>query len=177
MAQKNGWHRVKMKASWPQLMGQRTLGYDTHIMPGERIGPVEVGGSALEAVKYLGNPDEILLQPVTDADGNKVTGDNVEYIYKKECIWFDWRDEGLDPKVYSVTATCGQWRTILGAGVGDTPQKLTSIAPQVCSSIFDNGELHVEMKTGLSFYAKNRYGPITQITVVPAHDKFFGCAN
>ncbi len=48
-----------LKSSDPQLTGQRDLNYDHIVFPGERIGPVRMGGLVSDAVRHLGNPSSV----------------------------------------------------------------------------------------------------------------------
>lgn len=168
------YHRhVKMRSSWPHLNGERDMNYDHLIVPGNRIGPVEMGGSVQDAVNHLGNPDSIDWL----ADGDTIGGNGeVYYEYKKECIWFAWVDQGLDPKIESgmrgINVTCDQWRTADGIHVGVQPTD--AVHDRYCA-INSGGDMEIELLNGIEFIAKDRYSPIKEISVVPQHDKWWLC--
>jgi hypothetical protein len=174
-----GWKHVKMRSSWPHLTGTRNMNYDHQIVPASRIGPVGVGRSVADAVQYLGNPDDIELMEVSGEPNL------IKYIYKDECIWFGWRDVGLDPVVESksdgggagVNVTCGKWKTASGLHVGSSPAEAASAVTRYCFADDRSGDMQIETKDGISFWSKDRYSPINQIRVGLTQTSWFGCRN
>jgi hypothetical protein len=175
----NDWHRhVKMKPSWPHLTGARDMNYDHLIVPGVRIGPVALGGSVMQAVSHLGNPDSINLSTFR---GPGYYADEVYYYYTSECIWFTWIDSGIDPTVENglrgINVDCDKWRTTSGIHIGSSPTEVVNTVGRYCDTKTSNGEMFIETLDGISFFAKDRYSPIHQIALVPTQTRWFGCNN
>jgi hypothetical protein len=175
-----GWKHVKMRSSWPHLTGTRNMNYDHQIVPASRIGPVGVGRSVADAVQYLGNPDDIELMEVSGEPNL------IKYIYKDECIWFGWRDVGLDPVVESksdgrgasVNVTCDKWKTASGLHVGSSPADVIPTVTRYCISHDEKSrDIEIETKDGILFWAKDRYSPINQIRVATTETSWSGCTN
>ena len=154
-------YHVKMKPSWPHLLGSRDMNYDDLVVPGLRIGPVVLGGNVSDAVRHLGNPDSVN----TRTQGGR--SDLVQYVYKDECVLFDWWDEGPNPKVsMEVDTTCAKWHTSSGIRVGSLPIDAVSILTDYCNrNTSGDSEWWIETKEGLWFWARNRDSPIFQIRV------------
>jgi hypothetical protein len=171
-------HRhVKMKPSWPHLAGPRDMNYDHLIVPGVRVGPAALGGSVMEAVRHLGDPDEINQSTFR---GPGYSSDEVYYHYHGECLWFTWQDSGIDPTIESglrgINVDCPKWQTTTGVHVGSSPAEVVSTVARYCDTTSD-GEMNIETLTGVWFRTKGRYSPITMISVMPTQTQWFGCKN
>ena len=118
-AKKNG-----LRPSDPHLNGARDMNYDHLIVPGQRIGPARIGGSVQDAVQHLGNPDQVIPKP-----GSNIVG----YIYKDECIRFEWEDAGPRPLIKNVAAMCPKWSTAAGIHPGSSMDEVLSHIGQYCS--------------------------------------------
>jgi hypothetical protein len=164
-----------LRPSDPQYDGPRDMNYDHNIVPGERIGPVQLGGSVRDALRHLGNPDSV---------GRLVCGgvrpcppDTVYYWYtKNDCIYFGWVDTGLDPKITMVAATCEKWSTRDGLRVGSNMADLDGRIGEYCPMQFTSKDRRftVFTKRGIDFTGKNRNSSILEISVSEARNSWNG---
>jgi hypothetical protein len=165
-----------VKKSDPRLVGSRDLNYDHKIIPGDRIGPVKMGGLVSDAVQHLGNPDSVSRSTFR---GPGYASDEVYYSYKKECIRFTWMDTGLDPRIETgwrgVVVWCDKWSTPDGLRVGDPMKDVNSsvYASEYCATT-NGGEMFILTKKGIWFTGRNRNSPISSFIVVPVTDNWGG---
>ncbi len=145
------------------------MSYDHLIVPGERIGPVRMGGSVSGAVQHLGEPDNVVRSTFR---GPGYDADEVHYLYHDECIQFTWIDSGVEPQVESglrgINVYCDKWATANGLHVGSSLRDVISQIGEYCPSNDDDGSLTVETKSGVWFSAQDRNSPVSEISVVPA---------
>jgi hypothetical protein len=157
-----------VKASDPHLVGKRDINYDHLIVPGERIGPVGMGGSVNETVQHLGEPDTVNRSTFR---GPGYNADEVYYYYNDECIQFTWEDSGVDPKIEKglrgINVTCNKWKTWDGLQVGMPIKDVISHLGEYCASNRDDGSLIVSTKGGIWFEAANRNSLVSVIRVMP----------
>lgn len=163
------WQRnTGMKPSDPQLVGNRDTNYDHLIVPGERIGPVRMGGPVKDAIQHLGKPDTVNRSTFR---GPGYNSDEVYYYYTNECIRFTWVDSGVNPEIESgwrgVNVSCDKWRTAGGLHVGSPMGDVVSQLGAYCPQTRDDGTLLVATKDGIWFSAKDRNSPVDDISVVP----------
>lgn len=151
--------------------------YDHTIVPGARIGPVELGATVLSALQHLGEPDRV--QRYKYPNGSTV----VNYIYNDECINYAWMDEGIAPLVGTNTAGdiniwCDKWTTVGGLHVGSNIQDVVAEIGPYCLHTMEDGTLLLASDTGIWFYAKDRNSPVTLIRVLPPPmTKWYGMCN
>ncbi len=160
-----------MKASDPRLTGQRDMNYDHMIIPGDRIGPVRLGGRVSDAVQHLGNPDRVT---------HFTSQGEVNYTYfsEGECISFTWSDEGIEPEIEKgwrgIAVTCDKWSTPSGLHVGSSMKEVNAVIGQYCPTHRKDGSLLVASKSGIWFDAKDRNSPVSIIRVMPVMDNWGG---
>jgi hypothetical protein len=164
-----------LKSSDPQYDGPLDTNYDHVIVPGQRIGPVQLGASVRDALRHLGNPDSV---------GRFVCGgirpcppDQVFYWYtKNECLVFSFTDKGLDPIITGVTANCDKWSTRDGLHVGFPMPDLANRLGEYCPVQFTSkGHIFgIFTKEGIDFRGKNRNSPVTEINVAEARSSWNG---
>src|SRR5215469_9780588 len=122
-----------MKASDPHLTGQRDMNYDHRIIAGDRIGPVSLGGSVINAVHHLGNPDSVARSTFR---GPGYYADEVYYFYRDECISFTWMDSGIEPVIEKgwrgINVTCDKWSTPNGLHVGSSMHEVGAVIGEYC---------------------------------------------
>jgi hypothetical protein len=157
----------------PHLVGPRDLNYDHAIVPGQRIGPAEVSGTVGDVVQKLGNPDRL---------HRGIYGDPtvVRYIYEtNDCIWFDWSDSGVDPKINGsgVHTDCAKFHTRTGIRVGMPLREALKLLPSEgiyhwCEHTGSEGSLAIIAREGLELDAKNRNSVVSQITVEESKPAF-----
>lgn len=170
------WQRnTGVRSSDPQLVGNRDTNYDHLIVPGERIGPVRMGGSVKDAIQHLGKPD---LVNRSTFRGPGYTSDEVYYYYTNECIRFTWDDSGVNPEIESgwrgISVSCDKWRTADGLHVGSDMRDVVSRVSVYCATTRDDGTLLVATKEGIWFSAKDRNSPVDDISVVPKSTNWGG---
>jgi hypothetical protein len=164
------WQRnTGVHASDPHFTGERNMNYDHMIVPGNRIGPVSMGGAVGTVVQHLGKPDTVNRSTFR---GPGYTADEVYYYYNDECISFTWEDSGISPRVESglrgINVTCDKWSTADGLHVGSMMSDLDARLSSYCPFNRSDGTLLIETKNGIWFYAKDRNSPISSISVIPA---------
>ena len=163
------------KSSDPRLNGPRDMNYDHLIVPGDRVGPVKMGGLVSDAVQHLGNPQKVFRSTFR---GPGYSSDEVYYYYKDECVEFTWEDSGINPRIETgyrgVNVTCDKWSTSEGLHVGSPMQEVSAHVGQYCPSNRPDGSMIVSTKQGIWYEAKNRNSPITIIRVMPATDNWGG---
>lgn len=166
-----------MRASDPHLTGERDMDYDHIIVPGDRIGPVRLGGSVIDAVQHLGNPSFVSRSTFR---GPGYSADEVRYSYTGECIGFTWEDSGIEPLIEKgwrgITVTCDQWSTRNGLHVGSSMQEVGAVIGEYCPQQRKDGTLLIETKTGIWFFAKDRNSSVSMISVMPVSDHW-DCAD
>jgi hypothetical protein len=166
---------ARAKASDPHLTGKRDLSYDHLIVPGNRIGPVKLGGSVSEAVRHLGEPDHISRSTFR---GPGYSSDEVTYHYKEECISFTWIDSGIDPEIENgwrgINVNCDKWSTRDGVHVGASMKDAVAHINTYCPTNRDDGSLLIITKEGIWFEGKDRNSPIWEISVMPAENTWGG---
>lgn len=156
-----------LRPSDPQLTGPRDTNYDHVIVPGERIGPVRLGGLVSDAVKHLGNPDSVY--------HNGSPTYSVEYAYKEGCLHFRWIDSGAEPVIDGVVwVRCGTFSTSEGLQVGSSMQDVIGRVAKYCSRSDGNGYLEIQID-GLSFGFVHRNSTVDQITVEKKTGKLGSC--
>ena len=164
-----------LKDSDPQLTGSRDMNYDNLIIPGQRIGPVQMGSRVSDAVKHLGNPDSVWRSTFR---GPGYFADEVYYSYNDECITFTWEDSGLAPVVEKglrgINVTCDKWSTPDGLHVGSSMEDVAARIGRYCPMQRDDGWLLIETIQGIWFWTKGRNSPVSQISVVPVQDSWAG---
>jgi hypothetical protein len=164
-----------MKSSDPHLAGQRDLNYDHTIVPGSRIGPVQMAGLVSDAVQHLGNPNSVVRSTFR---GPGYYADEVYYFYKDECISFTWIDSGIEPKIEEgwrgINVTCDKWSTPNGLHVGSSMKDVNSLIGEYCATNQKNGSLLIATKRGIWFHAKDRNSPVSWIAVVPVTENWGG---
>ena len=162
-----GQRNTGIRSSDPQLVGNRNLNFDHLIVPGERIGPVRMGGTVSDAIQHLGQPDGVN----RDARHIVNNSDEVYYWYTNECIEFVWLDSGVNPTIErsarGINVSCGKWSTGGGLHVGSLMQDVVAQIGEYCFYRGNDGTLTVETKEGIWFWAKDRNSPVTRITVLP----------
>lgn len=143
------------------------MNYDRIIVPGERIGPVRLGGLVSDAVKHLGNPDQVY--------HNGSPTYIVEYAYKEGCLHFRWTDSGAEPVIDGgVWSRCGTFSTSDGLQIGSSMQDVIDRLARYCSRSDWHGYLEIQID-GLSFGFKQRNSPVDQITVEKKRGKLGSC--
>jgi hypothetical protein len=152
--------RSGLKDSDPKLSGPRDMNYDHTIVPGVRVGPVEIGGLVSEAVKHLGNPEYVTHFP------NSI---EVLFNYPEECVQFRWQDSGINPKITTIDVTCDKWSTRDGLHVGTLVSNVGNQIGAYCAVDHD-GSLLIETKKGIWFYAKDRNSPVYRILAMAPWD-------
>jgi hypothetical protein len=164
---------AKPRTSDPHLTGKRDMSYDHLIVPGNRIGPVVMGGAVSEAVRHLGEPDSISRSAFR---GPGYSSDEVTYRYKEECISFTWEDSGINPQIESgwrgITVTCDKWSTADGLRVGSSMKDVAGRINEYCPSHRDDGSLLITTKKGIWFESKDRNSPVSRIAVMPVTDNW-----
>jgi hypothetical protein len=164
-----------IKDSDPHLVGNRDMRYDHLIVPGERIGPVRMGGSVSDAVQHLGEPDSVSRSTFR---GPGYDSDEVYYYYTNECVWFTWQDSGIEPKIESglrgINVNCDKWSTSSGIHVGMPIKDAISRIGEYCASNRDDGSLIISTKVGIWFEAPNRNSTISIIRVMPVTNTWGG---
>lgn len=157
-----------LRPSDPQLTGPRDMNYDHVIVPGERIGPVRLGGLVSDAVKHLGNPDSVY--------HNGSPTYLVEYAYKEGCLHFRWTDNGAEPVIDggAVWVRCGTFFTSDGLQIGSSMQDVIGRVGRYCSRSDANGYLEIQID-GLSFGFVHRNSTVDQITVERKRGKLGSC--
>ena len=162
-----------MKASDPHLTGQRDMNYDHMIVPGDRVGPVQMGGRVIDAVQHLGDPDRVTRSTFR---GPGYSSDEVYYYYKDECISFTWEDSGIEPRIESgwrgINVDCDKWRTANGLHVGSSMKDVNNMIGKYCPTIRGDGSMLIITKEGIWFDAKDRNSPVSWIAVVPVTDNW-----
>jgi len=160
-----------IKATDPHLVGSRDMNYDHLIVPGDRIGPVRMGGSVSDAIQHLGEPDSV----------TRFNGDEVIYFYKDECIEFTWEDSGVEPQVESglrgINVYCDKWATVGGLRVGSSLKEVVSQIGEYCednNTGSSSGSLMIASKSGIWFWAQDRNSPVSSISVVSAQTSWNG---
>jgi hypothetical protein len=129
-----------------------------------------LGGIVRDALRHLGNPNHVLhqLYPV-----NLNPPDEVRYWYDDECIFFSFRDAGLDPQITGVSSTCGKWSMSDGfhvvASMSGLSNRLGDDCPVTMNRHGDQN-MHIFTKQGVCYRVTNRKSPVTQISVQPVMD-------
>ena len=166
------------RASDPEINGTRDMNYDHLIVPGDRIGPVKMGGAVSEAVRHLGKPDRINRSTFR---GPGYSADEVYYFYDDECIRFTWQDTGIEPVIESgfrgINVTCGKWKTSTGLHVGSSMSEVNSKIGAYCASTHPDGDLVIMTKEGIWYWTKDRNSPVNQISVEPVTNNWGGACK
>ena len=164
-----------VRPSDPQLVGPRDPNFDRLIVPGERIGPVALGGSVQRAIQHLGQPDRV---DRSTFRGPGYFADEVYYHYTADCIRFTWNDSGVNPTIQNgwrtIQVNCPKWATRDGIKVGTHIRDLVARLGTYCPHMRDDGTLMIATKEGIWYYAKDRNSAITRIAVVPRSDNWGG---
>ncbi len=164
-----------VRSSDPQLVGNRNLNYDHLIVPGQRIGPVRMGGTVSDAIQHLGQPNRVNRSTFRGAG---YSSDEVYYWYTSECIQFTWQDSGVNPEIESglrgINVTCDKWSTRGGLHVGSRVQDVVAQLGEYCPTNRDDGTLIVASKEGILFWAKDRNSQVTEISVIPSSNDWRG---
>lgn len=150
-----------IKDSDPHLVGERDMNYDHLIVPGVRIGPVGEASPVSAMVQHLGEPTYV---------GRFDETHEVMYTYVDECIAYEWKDTGIEPKVElgrGVFATCDKWATAEGVHVGMPVKDAVSKLGPYCTITNSDGTLEIDSTRGIELYAPGRNGQVSQIVVVP----------
>ena len=146
--------------------------YDKLIVPGDRIGPVAMGGYVDEIVKKLGKPSK---EYRCTFRGPGYDADEVYDSYKKSgiwFIWFTWIDKDLRPIVESglrgISTQSDYWSTSNGIHVGSSIQEVEAVYGEPYNFIIhDKQQSILEYDNGIWFYVKDRNSPVFQITIMP----------
>jgi hypothetical protein len=164
-----------IKATDPHLVGNRDMSYDHLIVPGNRIGPVQMGSSVSSAVQHLGEPDSVSRSTYRDRNYN---ADEVHYWYEDDCINFTWEDSGVEPEIESgwrgINVTCDKWKTADGLHVGSSPRDVISQLGNYCADNRKDGTLVIASKSGVWYWAQDRNSPVSTISVVPSSTSWNG---
>lgn len=165
-----------LRPSDPQYDGPRDMNYDHVIIPGDRIGPMRLGGSVRDALRHLGNPDIVSREVCGGV--RPCPPDTLYYWYtKNECTFFSFTDSGIDPEITSMGATCVKWSTQDGVHVGTPMSELSSRLGVYCAVTMNSRgdhNLRILTKQGIWYEAKNRNSPVTMIGVQPAMNTWNG---
>ena len=163
------------KESDPHLQGARDMNFDRMIIPGERIGPVRLGGDVKQAVQHLGNPDRV---DRSTFRGPGYNADEVYYFYNDECISFTWLDADVNPKIENgyrgINVTCNKWSTPNGIRVGMPIQEVVNRIGEYCPVNRNDGSLMIATKQGIWYFARDRNSPVSRIALVPVADNWGG---
>jgi hypothetical protein len=164
-----------IKASDPHLEGNRDMNYDHLIVPGDRIGPVQMGGSVRAAIQHLGEPDSVNRSTFR---GPGYYADEVYYYYRNECIQFTWMDSDVDPKIETgyrgINVTCDKWKTAGGLHVGSPIRDVISQLGAYCPSNRSDGSLLIATKEGIWYEAADRNSSVSRILIVPRSNDWGG---
>lgn len=173
------WHRgTGVKDSDPHMSGPRDMNYDHLVVPGERIGPVGLGGDVGYAIQHLGEPDHVNRSTFR---GPGYDADEVYYFYDNECVSFTWIDSGVNPQIEKgwrgINASCDKWSTRGGVHVGmalrDALRMLANDGiNRWCETTRKDGEILVMTLEGLWLEAPNRNGNVTRMLVMPRQSSF-----
>lgn len=173
------WQRgTGVKDSDPHLNGPRDMNYDHLIVPGERIGPVALGGDVGNAVQHLGEPDRVNRSTFR---GPGYDSDEVYYFYDSECISFTWTDSGVNPQIESgwrgINVTCAKWSTRGGVHVGmpvrDALRLLANDGiSRWCETTRKTGEILILTLEGVWLEVPNRNGNVSRMLVMPRQSSF-----
>jgi hypothetical protein len=173
------WHADSgVRDSDPHLNGPRDMNYDHVIVPGDRIGPVSMGGRVEDAIQHLGEPDKVNRSTFR---GPGYNADEVYYFYKNECIRFVWIDSGVSPVIESgwrgINVTCSKWSTRGGVHVGlplrDALRLLANDGiNRWCETTNNSREITILTLEGVWLEAPNRNGNVTRILVMPRQSSF-----
>jgi len=147
--------------------------FDTVIVPGQRVGPVAMGGYVDEIVAKLGKPDRTERSTFR---GPGYDADEVYYYYDRYCLRFTWNDKGLRPQVQSglrgIHATCSRWQMANGLRTGSSIQDLVRAMGEP-SKVFDcksgsEAECVLWYSSGIVFKTRDRSSPVYDIYIVPS---------
>jgi hypothetical protein len=128
--------------------------YDNRIVPGARIGPVELGGTPTDVETALGRPAEIK------------RGDYIIYSYKfPACLTIWWTDRGLSPGAWKIVARCDRWQTANGARVGLPMRDAAAATGTPDYEKCDNKYCHICYPDGLCFESAGREKPVRAVIV------------
>lgn len=163
------------KPSDPHLQGARDMNFDRLIVPGERIGPVGLGGDVKQTVQHLGDPDRVNRSTFR---GPGYYADEVYYFYDDECISFTWTDADVSPKIENglrgINVKCGKWATSDGIRVGVPIQDVVKRLGEYCPQNREDGSLLIVTKQGVWYWARDRNSPVSMISVVPVASNWGG---
>lgn len=163
------------KDSDPHVQGARDMNFDRLIIPGERIGPVRLGGDVKQAVQHLGDPDRVHRSTFR---GPGYSADEVYYFYDNDCISFTWLDADVNPKVENgwrgINVKCDKWATANGIRVGMPVQELVHRIGEYCPQNRDDGSLLIATKQGIWYWARDRNSPVSAISVMPVASNWGG---
>jgi hypothetical protein len=165
-------HNVPIATSAPP-----TLNFDNLIVPGDRVGPVSMGGYVDDIVKKLGNPDKVYRSTFR---GPGYNADEVHYYYMqgKYAISFTWEDSGLRPVVESgyrgINTSSPYWQTSKGIHVGSSIQDVVNAygKPDYFEYSQTNMQSTLFYNTGIWFSVKDRNSPVNEISIVGAGDPY-----
>lgn len=152
-----------------------SLKFDNLIIPGDRIGPVSMGGDVKEIVDKIGNPKKISRSTFR---GPGYDADEVYYWYGHQYqLTFVWIDKGLSPVVESgfrgITTTSNYWATAKGIHVGSSIQDVENAYGNPDDFSLHEAD-HTYMmsynKIGIWFTVKDRNSPVKYISVIPVNN-------
>lgn len=153
------------------IKAQNAADYDNLIVPGQRIGPVSMGGYVDEIVRKLGKPNKIRRNTFR---GPGYDADEVYYSYKKNgnwFIWFTWEDKGFRPVVESglrgINTQSNYWVTAKGVHVGSSAQDVVIAYGEPYHYLIEDKQESVMEYDGIWFWVKDRESPVYQISIVP----------
>lgn len=167
-----------VKSSDPQFTGQRDMNFDRLIVPGQRVGPVALGGDVRRAIGHLGRPDRVNRSTFR---GPGYDADEVYYYYADECIRFTWSDRGVNPTIQTgwrgINVTCPKWTTAEGIRVGmPIPEVVARLRVPYCAHS-SGGRFMILTKQGIWFWARDRNSPVSEISVVPSSNDWGGACK
>jgi hypothetical protein len=147
--------------------------FDTVIVPGQRVGPVAMGGYVDEIVAKLGKPDRTRRSTFR---GPGYDADEVYYYYDRYCLSFTWYDKGLRPQVQSgfrgIHATCNRWAMANGVRAGSSIQDVVRAMGEPhkvfgCKSGAE-AECTLHYTSGVMIMTRDRNSPVFDIYIIPA---------
>lgn len=169
-----------IKASDPHLIGARDMHFDHLIVPGERIGPVPLGGLVSAAVQHLGEPDRV---DRSTYRGPGYDADEVYYYYNDDCMRFTWIDKGVNPRIEDgwrgINVSCPKWHTAGGIHVGSSIRAAAASLGTYCAKDEGDGGLDsfLVAGNGIWFWSKDRNSPVSEISVVPYMNDWMSAAG
>lgn len=173
------WHPDSgVQESDPHLNGPRDMNYDHLIVPGDRIGPVSLGGRVADAIQHLGEPDRVNRSTFR---GPGYSSDEVYYFYSSECINFTWIDSGMNPEIEKgwrgINVSCNKWATRGGVHAGMPLRDALNLLrydgiSRWCETNRESGSILIVTLEGLWLEAPNRNADVNWISVMPRQSRF-----